>query len=380
MCAIMTLCCGLWESFIGYNFRMYLPWASYISNDSQIGAVENGLLVFLSYVIILSTVVPISLYINVEIIRLIQSKWIDWDLKMYYEPYNVPTEARTTTLNEELGQIEYVFSDKTGTLTQKLKPIEFTEQDKEFVWTSMDRREEKVNDAYEEIETNMKLLGATGIEDKLQDGVPQCIERLIQAGIKIWVLTGDKVETAFNIGLSCRLLTNEMEIYTIEEENENDVMQRLDQVRKEMIQKIQQLFSVKIEDPTKRLDWKDWGIDEMKFDQYRKASSNIEQTNHNQRDDGFTTMNTYSQNQEQFEGFGLLITGQALVHALTDKVKMKFLELDLSQLLEQLKQFVFLDIYGINLREKVESYRFMIQSRFLNSQFDIQISRFRLCV
>ncbi|CAF3829287.1 unnamed protein product [Rotaria sp. Silwood1] len=130
----MTLCCGLWESFIGYNFRMYLPWASYISNDSQIGAVENGLLVFLSYVIILSTVVPISLYINVEIIRLIQSKWIDWDLKMYYEPYNVPTEARTTTLNEELGQIEYVFSDKTGTLTQKLKPIEFTEQDKEFVW------------------------------------------------------------------------------------------------------------------------------------------------------------------------------------------------------------------------------------------------------
>ncbi|CAF3665633.1 unnamed protein product [Rotaria sp. Silwood1] len=319
MCAIMTLCCGLWESFIGYNFRMYLPWASYISNDSQIGAVENGLLVFLSYVIILSTVVPISLYINVEIIRLIQSKWIDWDLKMYYEPYNVPTEARTTTLNEELGQIEYVFSDKTGTLTQKLQPIEFAEQDKEFVWTSMDRREEKVNDAYEEIETNMKLLGATGIEDKLQDGVPQCIERLIQAGIKIWVLTGDKVETAFNIGLSCRLLTNEMEIYTIEEENENDVMQRLDQVRKEMIQKIQQLFSVKIEDPTKRLDWKDWGIDEMKFDQYRKASSNIEQTNHNQRDDGFTTMNTYSQNQEQFEGFGLLITGQALVHALTDK-------------------------------------------------------------
>ncbi|CAF3193250.1 unnamed protein product [Rotaria sp. Silwood2] len=161
----MTLCCGLWESFVGYNFRVYLPWESYTSNDSQIGAVENGLLVFLSYIIILSTVVPISLYINVEIIRLIQSKWIDWDLKMYYEPYNVPAEARTTTLNEELGQIE----------------------------TSMDRREEKVNDTYEEIETNMKLLGATGIEDKLQDGVPQCIERLIRAGIKIWILTGDKV-------------------------------------------------------------------------------------------------------------------------------------------------------------------------------------------
>jgi P-type E1-E2 ATPase len=62
-----------------------------------------------------------------------------------------------------------------------------------FSSTSMENREEKVNDAYEEIEKNLKLLGATAIEDKLQDGVPECIERLARAGIKIWVLTGDKV-------------------------------------------------------------------------------------------------------------------------------------------------------------------------------------------
>lgn len=59
--------------------------------------------------------------------------------------------------------------------------------------TSMEKREEKVNETYEEIEKNLKLIGATAIEDKLQDGVPQCIERLARAGIKIWVLTGDKV-------------------------------------------------------------------------------------------------------------------------------------------------------------------------------------------
>jgi P-type E1-E2 ATPase len=98
-----------------------MPWATYVSNDHNIGAVEIGLLTFLSYVIILSTVVPISLYISIEIVRLIQSKWIDWDNTMYYEPNNVQAEARTTTLNEELGQIQYIFSDKTGTLTQVIQ-------------------------------------------------------------------------------------------------------------------------------------------------------------------------------------------------------------------------------------------------------------------
>ena len=49
------------------------------------------------------------------------------------------------------------------------------------------------------IERDMILLGSTAIEDKLQEGVPQCIETLAKAGIKIWVLTGDKLETAINI-------------------------------------------------------------------------------------------------------------------------------------------------------------------------------------
>ncbi|KAK3151504.1 hypothetical protein QOZ80_3AG0246730 [Eleusine coracana subsp. coracana] len=60
------------------------------------------------------------------------------------------------------------------------------------------------------IERNLRLLGASGIEDKLQDGVPEAIEKLRQAGIKVWVLTGDKQETAISIGFSCKLLTREM--------------------------------------------------------------------------------------------------------------------------------------------------------------------------
>lgn len=57
---------------------------------------------------------------------------------------------------------------------------------------SMEGREEKLDALYEEIEKDMELIGVTAIEDKLQDGVPQTIANLMLAGIKIWVLTGDK--------------------------------------------------------------------------------------------------------------------------------------------------------------------------------------------
>lgn len=56
----------------------------------------------------------------------------------------------------------------------------------------MDSREQKLNAMYEEIESDMQLVGVTAIEDKLQDGVPKSIANLQNAGIKIWVLTGDK--------------------------------------------------------------------------------------------------------------------------------------------------------------------------------------------
>ena len=56
----------------------------------------------------------------------------------------------------------------------------------------MENRDEKLDVLYEEIEQDLQLIGATAIEDKLQDGVPETIANLAQAGIKIWVLTGDK--------------------------------------------------------------------------------------------------------------------------------------------------------------------------------------------
>ncbi|XP_040570964.1 phospholipid-transporting ATPase IF [Lepeophtheirus salmonis] len=68
---------------------------------------------------------------------------------------------------------------------------------------SLVNRSEKLKDVYREIEKDLHVLGAVAIEDKLQDGVKETLIRLGQAGIKIWILTGDKRETALNISQSC---------------------------------------------------------------------------------------------------------------------------------------------------------------------------------
>uniref|UniRef100_A0A8C4HXN9 Phospholipid-transporting ATPase n=1 Tax=Dicentrarchus labrax TaxID=13489 RepID=A0A8C4HXN9_DICLA len=425
MCTILAIGNYLWELNDGSEFTVFLPRQD--GNDAAFSA----FLTFWSYVIILNTVVPISLYVSVEFIRLGNSFYIDWDRKMYYSRNDTPAEARTTTLNEELGQIKYVFSDKTGTLTQNImifnkcsingksygdvfdytgqrleisevKTVDFsfnsladpsfmfhdhalveavklenpevhaffrllalchtvmaeekkegeifyqaqspdegalvtaarnfgfvfrsrtpesvsivemgqqrsyellalldfnnvrkrmsvivrspegklslyckgadtivyerlhqscsklmdvtTEHLNEFAgeglrtlalaykdldeeyfnqWqqrhheasTDLDDRESKLDQLYEEIEKDLLLLGATAIEDKLQDGVPQTIEQLSKADIKIWVLTGDKQETAENIGYSCNLLREEMnDIFIISGNSPEDVRQEL---------------------------------------------------------------------------------------------------------------------------------------------------------
>ncbi|KAL1790952.1 phospholipid-transporting ATPase IA isoform X6 [Sigmodon hispidus] len=83
--------------------------------------------------------------------------------------------------------------------------------------TSVQNRLLKLEESYELIEKNLQLLGATAIEDKLQDQVPETIETLMKADIKIWILTGDKQETAINIGHSCRLLKKNMGMIVINE-------------------------------------------------------------------------------------------------------------------------------------------------------------------
>jgi len=62
--------------------------------------------------------VPISLYLSIEVVRTIQAAFIYFDYDIYYKKRDQPTIARSWNLSDDLGQIEYIFSDKTGTLTQ----------------------------------------------------------------------------------------------------------------------------------------------------------------------------------------------------------------------------------------------------------------------
>ncbi|CAG8534453.1 2443_t:CDS:10 [Funneliformis mosseae] len=101
--------------------------------------------------------------------------------------------------------------------------------------SSLTDRSEKIDAVSELIENELILLGATAIEDKLQEGAPECIASLREAGIKVWVLTGDKLETAINIGFAAQLLTKEMRLWIVRGSNKESVMNQFNNVAGSLI-------------------------------------------------------------------------------------------------------------------------------------------------
>lgn len=113
---------------------------------------------------------------------------------------------------------------------RELSEAEFNDWAKKYDAASaaVNNREEEIDKAAEIIEHSLTILGATALEDKLQEGVPDTIAMLHKAGIKLWILTGDKVQTAIEIGYSCNLLTNDMEVMIISADSADAARQQLE--------------------------------------------------------------------------------------------------------------------------------------------------------
>ncbi|GLB34568.1 putative cation transport ATPase (P-type) (TC 3.A.3) family, type IV subfamily protein [Lyophyllum shimeji] len=182
---------------------------------------------------------------------------------------------------------------------------------------AMDNREEKIEAVSDELERDLRLLGATAIEDRLQDGVPETIADLKRAGIKIWVATGDKLETAIAIGHSTNLVGRESNIIVIRGNSNGRA------VWEQMVCAAEEFF------PEARL-LEDRELVKVKA---RSSSPGLPRYSHDQSDGRhpLRRMNTGlssivgANNGDRPGGFVLVIDGAALDHALGDEKNRRLL-------------------------------------------------------
>ncbi|CBQ73630.1 related to DNF2-Non-essential P-type ATPase [Sporisorium reilianum SRZ2] len=161
---------------------------------------------------------------------------------------------------------------------------------------SLTDRDEAIDEANEKIEVDLTLLGATALEDKLQVGVPEAIETLHRASIKLWILTGDKLQTAIEIGFSCNLLTSDMEIMIISADHETGTRAQLEAACNKIAAAGR---PVVVEEPSSR-----------KGGKARKTRLGVERTEQAPKD-----------------GFAVVIDGETLRYALDSNLRPLFLAL-----------------------------------------------------
>lgn len=169
-------------------------------------------------------------------------RYADGRLVLYCKGADSVIYERLADGNEDLKKVTREHLEQFGSsglrtlclAYRDLSPDMYERWNEKFIQakSSLRDREQKLDEVAELIEKDLTLIGSTAIEDKLQEGVPACIETLARAGIKIWVLTGDKMETAINIAYACNLINNEMKQFIITSETNaiRDVEERGDPV------------------------------------------------------------------------------------------------------------------------------------------------------
>ncbi|KAH9822366.1 putative aminophospholipid translocase [Melampsora americana] len=168
-------------------------------------------------------------------------------------------------------------------------------------------REEAIEKVADEFERGLEILGATALEDKLQEGVPEAIEKLHEAGIKLWVLTGDKLQTAIEIGYSCNLLKNTMEIMIISSDTEQGARSQIEQGLEKLMSVIDSKDSDGREDSLPaRSDLDETGTIKMSTDDSRSTSL---------------------RKKRPLDGYAVVIDGDTLRYALDSSLKANFLAL-----------------------------------------------------
>jgi len=123
LCSAVTVCAGIWLG----NHKDELDYSPFFRKRQLVGDEKNynyyGIALevfftFLKSVIVFQIMIPISLYISMELVRLGQAYFMIRDRNLYDEASNSRFQCRALNINEDLGQIKFVFSDKTGTLTE----------------------------------------------------------------------------------------------------------------------------------------------------------------------------------------------------------------------------------------------------------------------
>jgi P-type E1-E2 ATPase len=116
---VQAIFCFVVSSFY-FFFRNQIGDSYYYVDWTDLGNGADAVVVYFTYLVLLNTMIPISLIVSIEIVKLFQKYFIDRDQFMFSEWRQQGVSVKSASLNEELGQIEYVFSDKTGTLTKNV--------------------------------------------------------------------------------------------------------------------------------------------------------------------------------------------------------------------------------------------------------------------